>query len=529
MSRARPSSPGSRLALWLALCACAGCGRDIGTVDLSFRTSPDSDEDPFASAAKLRVAIDIGDFDSWEQELTYTPDAVVSFPEIPAGDPWVISVELFSDDEMANLWARGQSLPFMVPDGGASVELYVAKVGRFSEPSPSEYQGTPRGGHTAVTLADGKVLLLGGAARLDFAELSVDSPLPVDAAVGEVELFDPTSGRIERGGDCPDSGETDVPLCIAGRLGAAISRTSGGDVLVAGGGPDDRSWLPSVDRLPRGETTFRGSAPLLPSQRRGATLVEIPGGALLIGGRDQTGTVLATAALFGERGDFVRELVVAGDCPRVHATAAVAGGVVLLFGGEHGGALRADYAVIPLAPSVAAGACHELAATGIEPRIGAVATVIDDRFVMISGGLLDDGETPTPSEEVDVFDAETGVLCRAGSLSRPRHLHAAAVLPDGRVLVLGGTPAAEGSISSFNTYEIVDASDVIGAMLEQGEGYDCGSRQVSTPTRGSLAAGRAAATATTLANGMVVIAGGFDEEGLALHQTGRLPVLLFVP
>src|SRR4051812_13007861 len=91
----------------------------------------------------------------------------------------------------------------------------------------------------------------------------------------------------------------------------------------------------------------------------------------------------------------------------------------------------------------------------------------------------------------------TPVWRTTGSLATGRNTHTATRLPDGMVLVAGGT---DGSIS-----------------LASAELYDPASG--TWTTTGSMNAARHAFTATLLPNGQVLVAGGFDNStGLNLNS-----------
>jgi hypothetical protein len=71
-----------------------------------------------------------------------------------------------------------------------------------------------------------------------------------------------------------------------------------------------------------------------------------------------------------------------------------------------------------------------------EPRSDATAALLQDGRVLVVGGGLDD---PTaPSATAVLYDPATGTWVRTGSLHTERFAPSSVVLPDGRVLVMGG-------------------------------------------------------------------------------------------
>ena len=91
----------------------------------------------------------------------------------------------------------------------------------------------------------------------------------------------------------------------------------------------------------------------------------------------------------------------------------------------------------------------------------------------------------------DLFDPNTGTFRPAGLLTSARYGHAAALLPDGHVLVVGGSATADPT-SALATAEL----------------YDPGTGTFR-PT-GSMTTARGLHTATLLPEGRVLVVGGHD-------------------
>ncbi len=121
-------------------------------------------------------------------------------------------------------------------------------------------------------------------------------------------------------------------------------------------------------------------------------------------------------------------------------------------------------------------ATHQLVATG------------DGTLLAIGGCVRANCEAGPDSATVDIIDGRAMRLSRRGQLLAERIQPAAAVLPDGRVLILGGW--VDGRVSA--TTEIFDPK---------------AGKSIAGPV---MAAPRNAPTVTTLADGRILIAGGYD-------------------
>jgi Galactose oxidase, central domain/Kelch motif len=123
-------------------------------------------------------------------------------------------------------------------------------------------------------------------------------------------------------------------------------------------------------------------------------------------------------------------------------------------------------------------------------RFGHTDTLLLSGKVLVVGGRVC-GMSCVEFSSAELYDPATGTWSAAGNMSVPRHAHVAVRLPNGKVLVAGGqSGAAQGFITTWKSAEIYDP--------------DTGTW---SPT-GSLESARAFSTATLLANGKVLVAGG---------------------
>ncbi len=176
------------------------------------------------------------------------------------------------------------------------------------------------------------------------------------------------------------------------------------------------------------------------------------------------------------------------------------------------------------------------------------ATLLQSGKVLVVGGVsvIDDSqETPLPLPvSAELYDPETGTWSSTGSLAVGRLFHTATLLPNGKVLVVGGgsntsvTPAelydpetGTWSLTAISTQARIWHTDTLlpnGKVLITGgiglfntaEVYDPGTDTWS-PT-GSPAVGRYQHTATLLQSGKVLVVGGSTFGGDAYNSTAEL-------
>jgi WD40 repeat protein len=86
-----------------------------------------------------------------------------------------------------------------------------------------------------------------------------------------------------------------------------------------------------------------------------------------------------------------------------------------------------------------------------QPRAYHTATLLPDGRVLVIGGSDDDGTLSS----AEVWDPATGSFSPAGSLVEPRAHHIATLLPDGRVLVVGGTDESETLVTPAEIWDPV--------------------------------------------------------------------------
>ena len=255
---------------------------------------------------------------------------------------------------------------------------------------------------------------------------------------------------------------------------------------------------PSMIRAPGG-TGLWSRAASLATGREGHTATLLSSGKVLIaGGTDGRGKVLASAEIYDPARDRWSSAGSMAVTRIGHSATLLPSGKVLVAGGL----------VMPFpSPSLASTELYDpaanawsIAAPMIESRTRHTATLMPDGRVLVVGGLTvtpqDGGLFPSQLTRAEIYDPAADRWSMTAPMGAHRLGQIATLLPDGRVLVAGG-------------------QDDSGTMLKSTEIYDATEdRWISAAP---MDAARFGPIASVLTDGDVLVAGGLGEEPNALN------------
>jgi len=334
----------------------------------------------------------------------------------------------------------------------SSAELYDPATGKFT---PTGSMTTARAGHAATLLNNGMVLITGGTSYfgsgLGAIDTLGDGNFYFLDTLSSAELYDPSTGTFTVTGNMGES-----------RFGHTATLLGNGQVLIAGGTLVD-CQLPASDTPGCSEAPaffalseaeiynpangkFTATVGNMTSARAGHTATLLNDGEVLLaggnsilnnnGGPGLSGKVVSTAEIFDPRtGIFIQTGGMSG-ARQFHTATLLDNGTVLVAGG--------------------------------------------DDFIFANGGA-----SGKPLSTAEIYNPAVGTFAVTGSMSGARHLHAAALLSNGGVLIEGGD--FSGALATAEVYDPIAS--------------------IFSPT-GGLQAAREQHTATLLNNGTVLVAGG---------------------
>ena len=391
------------------------------------------------------------------------------------------------------LLAGGYHLEGPFATGTNTAELFDPSSGMFG--AVGSTMTSVRYEHTATLLANGKVLIAGG---------SLAGSVPFLGSVPGVtnvsntgELFDPSSGTFTAISPSVMSQPRTTHTATLLPNGKVLL-TGGYNGNISGPFPAQPAWNNSADQFDPASNTFTPSSAIMTSGRSLHTATLLTDGRVLIAGGYSGRAVLNATELFDYSfGSFAASGSM--NAGRLYHTATqLPNGKILIAGGT--GAQVTVGAAELFDPEF--GTFSVLPSAMNWPRYAHTATSLGNGKVLIAGGLV--GTTLldlAPSDKAELFDPGSGTFVTLPAMTSVRSEHSAALLANGKVLIVGGYKSA--------TY------------LESAELFDPSSGAFA-PLSHTLSTERHGHTATLLPNGKVLIAGG--EVGMASLVTNTAEV-----
>ena len=269
--------------------------------------------------------------------------------------------------------------------------------------SPSGNLASARLAHTATLLRDGRVLIVGGGMGPDL----VDGFFTVSLA----ELFDPASVSF-------------IPTGNSARDFHTATLLQSGQVLLAGGEDTSGNAMATAELYDPSTGSFHPTGSMsVPREFHTATLLK--DGKVLIAGGD----LLRTAEIYDPATGAFSVTGSMNEGRSFHAATLLADGRVLISGGccpANSGLASAEVYDPTNGSFTSAG-------TMMTARWYHTMTLLPDGTVLVTGSVGASGAT------AEVYDPVTAAFTPTGSMSLPRVLHSATLLLDGTVLIAGGT------------------------------------------------------------------------------------------
>jgi hypothetical protein len=283
--------------------------------------------------------------------------------------------------------------------------------------------------HSATLLADGNVLVAGGGTYEAYCTAGIDSAELYSPGLGS---FAPTGAMTNR------------------RYGQTSTLLQSGDVLITGGFTYDAAICGDLDPSPAVATaelyhTSGGSFAATGSMaeaREGHTATLLPSGKILIAGG---GTLGGDYIPFAGAGSATAEIYDPGTAAFTStgsmSTARMGQTAILLANGKvliAGGVTSEDTTPVATAelydPLSGAFTATRNMTVG---RAAHTATLLQNGTVLITGGFTD--TTLAGADTAEIYDPATGsFLATKDSMAVTRLSHTATLLPNGKVLLVGG-------------------------------------------------------------------------------------------
>lgn len=322
----------------------------------------------------------------------------------------------------------------------ASSEIYDPNTGVFSI---SGHLTAGRQRHTATLLQNGQVLVVGGGgASVTWGAPAVSMPTS--------EIYDPATGLW-----------TFAALLSGGRSRHTATLLPSGQLLVTGGYDSGGGVLDTTEMYDPELGSWADQPEMLQRRVWHTSTLLSSGGVLVLGG--STGTNhLSSAEQFQATSGAFMALGSIGSPRQLPTLNLLANGQALLVGGAMNQTVGSTTELVTLASAMLFDPPTESwLPTGSmqESRMIATATLLASGKILVVGGIHSEFEGQSFASSVlasaELYDPATGIWQPTGSMSTPRYRHTATLLPSGKVLVVGG-----GNSPSLETAVVQDSAEI---------------------------------------------------------------------
>lgn len=378
------------------------------------------------------------------------------------GSNYSVSIKTLPTNQPCTL-TYGKGVASVSDIANVNVICGPAFVGTFSA---NGNLASPRTGHGAILLNNGKVLVIGGYDGTGY--------------LSSAELYDSTAGTWSATGS----------MSTARYQTFTATLLPNGKVLVAGGGLLVATASKSAELYDPANGTWTATGSMATARSR-HTATLLPNGKVLVSGGFSGAVYLSSSELYDPATGTWTATGNMSTLRARHAANLLPNGKVLVSGGLGNSTFASSEIYDPISGS--------WSATGsmVTARSEHVSTLLPNGKVLVVGGFA--GISGLASAEL--YDPSTSAWSTTGSMASTRYAHTLTLLPTGMVLVTGGT------VVGWNTiYSSAELYDPLAG---------------NWGATGSMSTPRAIHTAILLSDGRLLITGG-EDVGYTVHASSEL-------